>query len=160
MEGEEMNKTLIAYFSASGVTQSVANRLKEITNGDLLEIEPKEKYTDADLDWTNNNSRSYVEMHSDNSRPEIINGTINLENYDKVLLGYPIWWGEAPTIINTFIEENNFDGKDIYVFATSGGSGVDNSFNKLKEQYPNLNFISAKRLPIVLNETEIKSWIA
>ena len=114
-----MSKVLISYFSASGITKRVAERLATAINGDLFEIEPKEKYTEADLDWTNKQSRSSIEMNN-NVKPEIVNKVSNLENYTEVVLAFPIWWYKEPTIIDKFLEENNMNSKKIYVFVTSG----------------------------------------
>ncbi len=154
-----MNKILVSYFSASGTTKSVAEKVANIIGGDLFEIEPVEKYTDADLNWNDSSSRSSIEMKDKMSRPEIKNKVSNLSDYDTVLIGFPVWWDLAPTIINTFIEENNLENKNVYVFATSGSSSVNNSFNTLKNTYSNINFISAKRLSSNLDESDIKNWI-
>lgn len=154
-----MSKILISYFSASGVTKSVAERISSVVNGDLFEIEPVTKYTSADLDWTNKQSRSSIEMNDKSSRPEVKNKVDNIDDYDTVLIGFPVWWYTAPTIINTFIEENNLENKKVYVFVTSGGSGVDGSLNDLKSTYPNINFVSGKRLSSNVSETDITSWI-
>ena len=154
-----MSKILVSFFSASGVTKGVANKIAEYTGGDLFEIEPVNKYTNEDLDWTNKQSRSSREMNDITSRPEVKNKVSNLSDYDTVLIGFPIWWDLAPTIINTFIEENNLENKKIYVFATSGGSSVINSFNTLKNTYRNLNFISAKRLSSNVSDSDIINWI-
>ncbi len=155
-----MNKILISYFSASGVTKNVAEKISSIVNGDLFEIEPVNKYTSADLDWTNKQSRSSIEMKDKSSRPEIKEKVNNINDYDTVLIGFPVWWYTAPTIINTFIEENNLENKKVYIFVTSGGSGVDESFNDLKSTYPNIDFVSGKRLAGNVSENDISSWIA
>ncbi len=154
-----MSKILVSFFSASGVTKDVASKIADITGGDLFEIEPACKYTNEDLNWNDQNSRSSVEMNNPESRPEVKNKVSNLSDYDTVLIGFPVWWDLAPTIINTFIEENNLENKKIYVFATSGGSSVINSFNTLKNTYRNLNFISAKRLTSNVSDSDITSWI-
>ena len=153
-----MRKILVSYFSASGVTKEVAKKVATAVSGDLFEIEPKDKYTNEDLDWTNKNSRSYIEMNDSSSRPEIKNRIFNIDEYDTVFVGFPIWWDLAPTIINTFIEENNLENKSIYVFATSGGSSEINSFNILKSTYKNLNFISSKKLSSNVSESDIITW--
>lgn len=153
-----MRKILVSYFSASGVTKEVAKKVATAVSGDLFEIEPKDKYTNEDLDWTNKNSRSYIEMNDSSSRPEIKNRISNIDEYDTVFVGFPIWWDLAPTIINTFIEENNLENKSIYVFATSGGSSEINSFNTLKSTYKNLNFISSKKLSSNVSESDIITW--
>jgi len=138
-------KALITYFSASGVTKNVAEEIQKAINGDIFEIEPKIKYTDEDLNWADKNSRSSIEMSDKSSRPEISKKVDNIDEYDKVIIGFPIWWYTAPTIINTFIEENDLTNKDIYIYVTSGGSSYDKSFNDLKESYPNLNFVKGIR---------------
>ena len=117
-----MRKVLVSYFSASGVTKRVAEKIAKAINGDLFEIEPTQKYTSEDLDWTNKQSRSSIEMQDKTFRPQILNKVSNIIEYDTVVLGFPVWWYTAPTIINTFIEENNLKEKNIYIFVTSGGS--------------------------------------
>ena len=140
-----MSKVLVSYFSASGVTKRVAEKIAKAINGDLFEIEPTQKYTAEDLDWTNKQSRSSIEMEDKDFRPQILNKVLNITEYNTVVLGFPVWWYTAPRIINTFIEENNLEGKDIYIFVTSGSSGSEGSFRDLKNTYKNLNFISNKR---------------
>ena len=115
-------KTLVAYFSASGITKNVAKNLAEITNSDIYEIQPRIKYTDADLNWMNKNSRSSLEMSNKSFRPEIIEDNFDISEYDTIFLGFPIWWYVAPTIINTFLEKHDFSNKKIVLFVTSGGS--------------------------------------
>ncbi len=154
-----MSKILISYFSASGVTKEVASKIADITGGDLFEIEPVNKYTNEDLNWNNNDSRSSIEMSNPSSRPEVKNKVSNLSDYDTVLIGFPIWWDLAPRVINTFIEENNLEGKKIFCFATSGTSSVNNSFNTLKNTYNNLNFVNAKRLTSNVSENDVTSLI-
>ncbi len=140
-----MDKILVSYFSASGVTKRISETVARLINGDLFEIEPLESYTKEDLDWTNNQSRSSIEMHS-MVRPKIANKPFDIDSYETILIGFPIWWDKAPTIINKFIEDNNFENKRVYLFATSGGSSINNSFNMLKETYPSINFVNAKLL--------------
>ena len=154
-----MNKILVSYFSASGVTKNVAEKLKDMLNADIFEIEPVNPYTNADLDWTNKQSRSSIEMNDLTYRPEVKNKVSNMSEYDTVLIGFPVWWDLSPTIINTFIEENNLENKKVYVFATSGGSSVTGSFNALKNDYPNINFIDGKRLSSNIEKDEILNWI-
>ena len=117
-------KILVAYFSASGVTKGVAEKIAEKIGADIYEIKPVKPYTDADLNWMNRNSRSSVEMRDKSSRPEIITGDIDVSQYDRILLGYPVWWYTAPTIVNTFLEAYDFSDKEIIIWATSGGSGL------------------------------------
>lgn len=119
-----MGKTLVAYFSASGVTARAAKLLAEAAGADLFEIRPEIPYTSADLDWTNNKSRSTVEMRDPSSRPAIAVKLNNMADYDTVFVGFPIWWHEAPSIIRTFLESYDFGGKTVIPFATSGGSGM------------------------------------
>lgn len=154
-----MSKVLVSYFSASGVTKSVAQKIANAVNGDLFEIEPVEKYTDEDLDWTNKESRSTVEMNNKSFRPPVLKKVSNIDEYDTVVIGFPVWWYTAPTIINTFIEENNLNGKNTYVFVTSGGSGSDGSFKDLKNSYPEINFISSKRLRGNEDSKDYINWI-
>ncbi len=122
-----MAKTLVAVFSASGVTKRVGEKISEITGGDFFEIVPKEKYTSADLNYMNKRSRSSVEMNDPSSRPEIAGTVADMASYDTVVIGFPIWWGVAPRIIETFLESYDFSGKTIIPFCTSGGSGVGRS---------------------------------
>ena len=154
-----MNKTLIAYFSASGTTKAVAEKISTAINGDLFEIEPVNKYTREDLDWTNKQSRSSIEMNDESSRPEIKNKVTNIVDYDTVVIGFPVWWYIAPTIINTFIEENDLSEKNVYVFVTSGGSSSDGSFTNLKNKYTDINFISSKRLTGNESNDFYSEWI-
>ena len=154
-----MKKRLVCYFSATGVTKEVAEKVSQILSGDLFEIEPVLKYSSEDLDWTNQKSRSSVEMASEESRPEIVHQVKNLDEYQEVIIGFPVWWYREPSIIDTFMEENHLEGKDIYVFVTSGGSGVEECLVSLKKKYPSLHFVSGKRLNISLQESDIFSWI-
>ena len=150
---------LVTYFSASGVTRAAAEKVATVIGGDIFEIEPVQKYTKEDLDWMDKQSRSTIEMNNRDFRPPVLNKLTNAENYDTIVIGFPVWWYTAPTIINTFIEENNLDGKNAYVFVTSGSSGAEDSFNDLKNAYPNINFISCKRLKGNETEKEILKWI-
>ena len=153
-----MSKILISYFSASGVTKSVAEKINNVVGGDLFEIESKEKYTKEDLDWTNQESRSSIEMKQ-NIRPDILNKVSNLDLYNKVVIGFPIWWYKEPTIIDKFLEENNMENKKIYVFVTSGSSTIDSTYKSLQNNFPNLNFISGKRFTGNELEEEYKEWL-
>ena len=151
--------TLIAYFSASGVTKSVAEKIKEVKTGDLFEIAPTVRYTSEDLDWTNPNSRSSIEMKNETSRPEIVRSVPNISDYDTLIIGFPVWWDVAPHEIYTFIESYNLTNKKIYVFVTSGGSSVDGSINSLRTLYPNLNFVDAIRFNRNVTDDEINNFI-
>ncbi|MBO8436918.1 MAG: flavodoxin [Spirochaetes bacterium] len=139
-------RKLVAYFSASGVTRKRAEELGSAINADLYEIIPESPYTDNDLDWHNRQSRSSVEMQNPSSRPMIAGEKIDLASYGRVYIGFPIWWGVAPRIINTFIESHSFEGKEIVVFATSGGSGIRTAVEDIKGKYPQLNIIGSALL--------------
>ena len=127
-----MSKLLIAYFSASGTTAKVAKQLSQATNADLYEIKPKTPYTKADLNWMDKNSRSSIEMNDKSFRPALKDKDANIQAYDIVALGFPIWWYVAPNIINTFLESYDFSGKTVVLFATSGGSGFGKTVSELK----------------------------
>lgn len=137
-------KKLVAYFSASGVTKSTAETLAKEIGADLFEIEPKEAYTKADLDWTNSSSRSTVEMKNKSFRPEMVKKALDLSEYDTIFVGFPIWWYVAPTIINTFGESYNFSGKTIVPFATSGGSGMGKTTEELIPSFKGANVVEGK----------------
>lgn len=154
-----MSKTLVAYFSASGVTENRAKQLASAAGADLFEIRPVKKYTREDLDWTNKRSRSTVESQNPDARPAIAKKVENLDQYDKVAVGFPVWWYTAPRIINTFLEENDLSGKAVYIFATSGGSGADKCMKDLKKQYPAVDFRSAKLLNGAVNSESLKNWM-
>ena len=153
-----MGKILVAYFSASGVTKRAASLLAKAANADLFEIQPKTPYTSADLDWTNKQSRSSLEMADPASRPEIGRRVDNMSGYAVVFLGFPIWWYTAPTIIKTFLEAYDFSGKQIVLFATSGGSGLGRIESELKPCAPNAVFKGGKLLNGA-SESALKSWV-
>jgi len=138
---------LVAYFSAQGTTEELAKKLAKEIGADLTEIEPKIKYTSADLNWMDKNSRSTIEMKDKSSRPEIIKKDLDISKYDKVYIGFPIWWYVAPTIINTFLESYDFSGKEIVLFATSGGSGFGKAVESLKGSAPNAKIVEGKVNP-------------
>ena len=154
-----MKKVLVAYFSASGTTKDVAEKLAKATNADLFEIKPVQPYTNADLDWTNKNSRSTVEMKDPSSRPEIAEKCGNMADYDMVFVGFPIWWYVAPTIIDTFLESYDFSGKTIIPFATSGGSGMGKTVDIFKKLLGNGVTVESGKMLNRDNETEIKAWL-
>lgn len=158
LEENKMSKILVAYFSASGVTKAVAERLAKAADADIFEIKPAVAYTRADLDWTNKKSRSSVEMSDKNSRPEIAELLSNMEDYDIVFVGFPIWWYVAPTIINTFIESYDFSGKTVIPFATSGGSSMGKTVEVLKSICPSANWKNGKVLNRV-SDSELKKWL-
>ena len=140
------NKTLVAYFSATGTTKNVATELAAVANADLHKIKPAQAYTKADLDWHNKQSRSSVEMADKSSRPAITDKLTNMSDYQTVYVGFPIWWYTAPTIVNTFFESYDFKGKTVYLFATSGGSTIDKAISDLQAAYPEINIKSGRLL--------------
>ena len=136
---------LVAYFSATGTTEGVAEQIANGLNADIYEIVPEEPYTDEDLDYSNNNSRATVEMNDPDARPAISGGVENMEQYDIVFIGYPIWWGEAPRIINTFVESYDFSGKTIVPFCASGSSGIGSSAANLEQLTSGAQWFSGQR---------------
>lgn len=157
----EMNtgKKLVAYFSCTGNTKNAAEKLAQITGADLFEIQPAQAYTSADLNWNNKQSRSSVEMNDKTSRPAIANKVANIEQYETIFIGFPIWWYVAPTIINTFIESYNLEGKTIVLFATSGGSGIENCDKEMHKTYPKLTWAAGKLLNGRVDENSISDWL-
>ena len=150
------NKIAIIYFSATGTTEKVAGYIKDITGGDLIEIEPKEKYTDNDLNYNNENSRATREQKDSSIRPEISNN-IDTDSYDVIFLGYPIWWGDSPKIILTFLDEANLSGKTVIPFCTSGSSGINTSVDCFKKNYKDINWLDGKRLEP--SQSEVTNWV-
>ena len=153
-----MNKTLVAYFSASGTTRKIAEMIAEAGDFSLYEITPKELYTSDDLNWMNKKSRSSVEMSNKKIRPEITDTDAHIKEYDTIILGFPIWWYVAPTIVNTFLEKYDFSGKKIVLFATSGGSGFGNTVKELKPSAPGAEIVEGKLLNRA-NKQEIEKWV-
>ncbi len=153
-----MSKVLVSYFSASGVTRGVAQRIATAIDGDIFEIEPVEKYTDEDLNWMSKQSRSSIEMN-ESIKPDIASKVSNLDEYDTICLGFPIWWYKEPTIIDKFLEENDMTGKNIYVFVTSGSSSIDSTYESLNNNFPDLNFVSGKRFNGKETEEDYKNWV-
>ena len=151
-------KTLVAYFSASGTTKMVANRLAGAIGADIFEIEPKIPYSNQDLDWTNKNSRSSLEMNDRSSRPEVAKKVTNMEQYDKIFVGFPIWWYVAPTIVNSFLEQYDLSGKTIVPFATSGGSGMGETNKHLAPSCKGAVLKDGKRFATYVSEEGLKSW--
>ena len=158
---ETTMKALVTYFSASGVTRNAAKQVADIIGADLFEITPEQLYTDADLDWRDKQSRSTIEMNDKSSRPAIKDGgkVPNLAQYEVVYVGFPIWWYTAPTIINTFIEANDFTGKTIVPFATSGGSTIEKACKDLQATYPDYKF-GEGRLLNSIDKADIEAWAA
>lgn len=150
-----MAKKLVAYFSASGTTKKTAELLAEAAGADLYEITPKVAYTKADLNWMDKKSRSSVEMNDKKSRPEIEDKDANIAEYDEIILGFPIWWYVAPTIVNTFLEKFDFSGKKVVLFTTSGGSGFGNTVKELQPSAPNTEIVEGK---ILNSKSEIEKF--
>lgn len=153
-----MKKGLVAYFSASGVTKEVAERLAEGTGADLFEIQPKIPYTDADLDWRNSNSRSSREMNDRGCRPEIRERVEEMAQYDVVFVGFPVWWYRQPSIIDTFMEAYDFNGKTVVPFATSGGSGLGDSGRYMQDLAPGAKVVSGRRFAANVSGKELADW--
>lgn len=154
-----MNKPLIAYFSASGVTARLAETIAEAAGGRRHEIKPAIPYTGDDLNWNDKNSRSTKEMNDKSSRPEIASAVENLEEYDVVFLGFPIWWYEAPRIIQTFLESGDFSGKTIVPFATSGGSGMGKTADILQASCPKAKVLPGRKMSSSASVAEVVAWI-
>ena len=153
-----MRKKLIAYFSASGTTAAVAKNLAKAAKADLYEIRPETPYTSADLNWQNKNSRSSLEMRDKSSRPALADADARIEEYDTVFIGFPIWWYVAPTIINSFLEQYDFTGKRIVLFATSGGSGFGKAVAGLQPSAPGATIVEGAVLNGRPNEAKLKAF--
>ena len=155
-----MSKTLVAYFSASGTTENTAKKIAKVCGADIYQITPETPYTSADLNWMDKKSRSSVEMSNQNSRPAITGSPENIEEYDTILLGFPIWWYIAPTIINTFLESCDFSHKKIVLFATSGGSGFGKTAEMLKASVsPDTSITEGRVFRGNPSEKELKQWL-
>ena len=151
-------KIAVVYFSATGTTKKVAELIKDETNADIFEIIPKQKYTSEDLNYGDKNTRATKEQNDENARPEIEN-SIDLSNYDVVFLGYPIWWGNAPKIILSFLDNTNLDGKTVIPFCTSGSSGISTSESTLKTYKNNIKWIEGKRFSSSTTRDEASNWV-
>lgn len=155
-----MSKTLVAYFSASGVTARVAERLAKAAGADLFEIVPKVAYTSADLNWRNKQARSTVEMNDRASRPAIASHVADMATYDTIYVGFPIWWYREPSIIDTFLEAYDFAGKTLVPFATSGGSGMGECADNFRTLAPGATVAEGRRLASSASEAELAAWVA
>ena len=153
-----MSKLFVAYFSASGVTKKIAEKLAEETEADLFEIQPEAPYTEADLDWRNSRSRSSVEMNDKNCRPAICSKAEGMEQYDVIFIGFPIWWYREPSIIDTFMEAYDFSGKTVIPFATSGGSGIGDSGRNIAALAPGAQVETGKRFAANTSGKELADW--
>ena len=154
-----MAKTLVAFFSASGVTKKVAVNLAEAAGADLFEKVPTEIYTKADLNWMDKKSRSSVEMNDRSSRPAIASKVEDMSVYDTVYVGFPVWWYREPSIIDTCMESYDFAGKKVIPFATSGGSGLGDSYKNMQALAPNANVIDGKKFSPKASVDELKAWV-
>ena len=153
----EKKKVLVVYFSATGTTEQEAKQIAKNADADICEIAPAKPYSSADLDWTNKQSRSSVEMNNPKARPEIKALSVDVSKYDYIFLGYPIWWDLAPRTVNSFIDATELTGKTVIPFATSGSSTIANSVAVLKKSYPKIKWQTGKLLNRV-SEKDIKSW--
>ena len=153
-----MKKALVAYFSASGVTAKLAKRLADAIGADLSEIEPKARYTSADLDWRNKQSRSSVEMNDRSCRPEINRTVDDMAQYDVVFVGFPVWWYREPSIIDTFMEAYDFSGKTVVPFATSGGSGIGDSAANLQMLAAGAKIATGRRFDANTSADKLADW--
>ena len=153
-----MGKTLVAYFSASGVTEGISKRLADAIGADLFEIKPEQPYSKADLNWQDKQSRSSIEMDDRNSRPVIAEKLENMGQYNTVFVGFPIWWYREPSIIDTFMESYSFEGITIVPFATSGSSGMGDSSKNLQELAKGAKVVEGKRFGNSASADELKSW--
>lgn len=152
------SKIAVIYFSATGTTKEVAEKIANIMNSDIIEIIPKDKYTSSDLNYGNDNSRANKEQNSSSARPEIAND-IDANKYDVIYLGYPIWWGDIPKIILTFLDTNNLDGKTIIPFCTSGSTNISQSQSTLESYNINIKWLNGKRFSSSVSEKELTDWI-
>ena len=156
---ESRKDTLVVYFSATGTTKGVAEKIAAITGADLYEIKAAQEYTSADLDWNDSDSRTTHEQNDKSVRPEIGSDPISLEGYSTIYIGFPIWWGEEPRIMDTFVESYDFDGKTMIPFCTSGGSGIGMSGKNLESNAGSGNWLDGDRLNGSASEEEIQAWI-
>ena len=152
-----MKKTLVAYFSASGVTRKISEELANAVNADLFEIVPEVLYTADDLDWMNKQSRSTLEMQDLSCRPPISGQVQDMAQYDVVFVGFPIWWGREPSVVDTFLDAYDFCGKKVVPFCTSGGSGIGNTSQRIQELI-GANVDEGKRLGGTVSEEDLKIW--
>ncbi len=159
-EDLSMSRVLVSYFSASGVTERVAERLAEETGSQLFEIEPAAKYTDEDLNWQDSLSRSSVEMKDRGCRPVIHSKVENMGQYDVIFVGFPIWWYREPSIIDTFMEAYDFSGKTVVPFATSGGSPIGDSGKNMQALAPGARVMEGKRFSAETSGKALAEWAA
>lgn len=151
-------KVLVAYFSATGTTEGLAKRLAIVTEGDLFKIIPEEPYTADDLNWQNSKSRSSIEMQDRKCRPAISSKLDNINDYDVIFVGFPVWWYREPSIIDTFMESYDFTGKTVVPFATSGGSPIGESGKNMQALAPEAGVAEGKRFSVDVSDAELKNW--
>ena len=156
---EEKGGTLVVYFSATGTTKGVAEKIAGITGADTYEIKATQEYTDADLNWNDSSSRSTKEQNDSSARPEIGSDAVSLDGYTTIYIGYPIWWGEEPRIMDTFVESHSFDGITMIPFCTSSSSGIGRSGQNLADNAETGTWLDGKRFGAGASEDEIRSWI-
>ena len=157
--GSAGKDTIVVYFSATGTTKGVAEKIAEAADADIYEIVPQEKYSDADLDWHDEKSRTTIEMNDPDVRPKIEGDLPDLSGYKRVYIGYPIWWGDAPRIMSTFVESVKLDGKTVIPFCTSGGSGIGSSGKNLEKLSDGGEWLGGERLDGGISEDKLKEWI-
>lgn len=155
---KENIKTAVVYFSATGTTEEVAQLVAKMTDADIFEIIPETSYTREDLNYNNDNCRANREMNDNSVRPAISEDMSAVSNYDVVYLGYPIWWGTVPRIIQTFLESCDLSKATVYTFCTSGSSSIEQSISDLQELYPDINIVSGKRFNGT-TESDVKYWL-
>ena len=153
------SKILVAYFSCTGNTENAAKQIAAATGSDLYAIQPAQPYTADDLNYNDDTTRATTEQPDPNIRPALSGTVDNFEQYNVIFVGYPIWWDQAPRVINTFMESYNFSGKTVIPFCTSGGSNITNSINQLKSTYSDINWLDGKRLGGGVSADEVASWI-
>ncbi len=158
-DANENNGTLVVFFSVTGTTKGVAEKIAGITGADTYEIKAAQEYTDADLDWNDSNSRSTKEQNDSSVRPEIGSEAVSLDGYSTIYIGYPIWWGEEPRIMDTFVESYSFDGNTVIPFCTSGSSGIGRSGQNLADNAGSGTWLDGKRFGGDVSEDEIRVWI-
>lgn len=153
------SSSAVVYFSATGNTADIARQIAEVLSCDIYEIEPTDPYTEEDLNYNNDNCRANLEQNDDSARPDILSDLSSIADYETIYLGYPIWWGTNPKIIQTFLETYDLSSKTIYTFCTSGGSGIETSISDLKTNYPALNIVEGKRFSATDDASVIQEWI-
>ena len=158
-EAGESGKALVVCFSCTGTTKGVAEKIAKITGADLYEIKAAKEYTDDDRNWHDDNSRTTIEQNDKSARPEIGSDPVSLDGYETIYIGFPIWWGEEPRIMDTFVESCDFDGKTVIPFCTSGGSSIGNSGKNLEENAGSGKWLDGERFDSNTTEDELKTWI-